>query len=359
MIVQSLWLLVELAALFLGVAFFIQLFQRRFGAARLRRWMGGPPLAAALKGIAVGFVTPFCTYSAIPMLVGLRQAGVPPAGYVAFIAAAPVLDPVLFGALVIIVGPEAALVYTALTFTAALTLALVAQRVGIERHLKPLPAVANGVVTSPSAVTLGASESMPLSVTGSTGVPMSTAALPSPSNADPHAERVGDGSTDSAAVAPEPEAGGTCGVGGSDQPWQGLGPESRRAMTAAVQLLRSVGLLLLAGVGVGLLIEAVVSPEAIATITGSNAAWSIPLAAMLGTPLYVQTSLFVPVADALAGAGVGIGAIVALTVSGAGANVPEFIILTKLAARRLIATFFGYVFCVALVGGLIAQALLG
>ena len=52
----------------------------------------------------VGFVTPFCTYSAIPMLVGFRQAGVQPAGYVAFIVAAPVLDPLLFGALVLIVG---------------------------------------------------------------------------------------------------------------------------------------------------------------------------------------------------------------------------------------------------------------
>ncbi|MEL6985440.1 MAG: permease, partial [Actinomycetota bacterium] len=134
------WLLIELAVLFLGISFLIQLFQRRFGAERLRTWMGGSPLTSALKGIAIGFVTPFCTYSAIPMLVGLRQAGVPPAGYVAFIAAAPVLDPVLFGALVVIVGLEAAMLYTAVAFAGTLTLALVAQRAGIDRHLKPLPA---------------------------------------------------------------------------------------------------------------------------------------------------------------------------------------------------------------------------
>ncbi len=310
MISRTLWLLVELTALFVGVAFAIHLFQRRFGATRLRRWMGGPPLVSALKGIAVGFVTPFCTYSAIPMLVGLRQAGVPPAGYVAFIAAAPVLDPVLFGALVIIVGIEAALVYSALTFTAALSLALIAQHVGIEQHLKPMPSLvmaqAGGVPSTPVAA-----------------APSDTACSP------------------------------------VESPWQGLQMESRPPLGAGLALLRSVGLLLLAGIAVGLLIETAISPEAVATLTGSNASWSIPLAAALGTPLYVQTSLFVPVAGALTNAGVGIGAIVALTIAGAGANVPEFIILTKLATRRLIATFFGYVFCVALVGGLTAQVVLG
>ncbi len=135
MIADTAWLLAELVALFFGVAFVIQLIQRRLGPQRLRSWMGGTPVASALKGIAIGFVTPFCTYSAIPMLVGLRQAGVPPAGYVAFITAAPVLDPVLFGALVLIVGPAAALLYALIAFTGAMTLALVAQRTNIEAHL--------------------------------------------------------------------------------------------------------------------------------------------------------------------------------------------------------------------------------
>jgi uncharacterized membrane protein YraQ (UPF0718 family) len=95
MIRDTLFLIAELAVLFLTVAFMVHLFQRRLGEERLRRWMGGRPSISALKGIGVGFITPFCTYSAIPMLVGMRRAGVPPAGYVAFIVAAPVLDPVL------------------------------------------------------------------------------------------------------------------------------------------------------------------------------------------------------------------------------------------------------------------------
>ena len=116
---STLFLVAELVVLFVGVTLGVELLQRRLGADRLRAWMGGTSVVAALKGIVVGFITPFCTYSAVPLLIGLRRAGGPAAGYVAFIVAAPVLDPVLFGALVIIVGLDVALAYLAIAFTAA------------------------------------------------------------------------------------------------------------------------------------------------------------------------------------------------------------------------------------------------
>lgn len=315
-------LLAELVVLFFGVAFVIQLMQRRLGPDRMRSWMGGSPVASALKGIAIGFVTPFCTYSAIPMLVGLRQAGVPPAGYVAFIAAAPVLDPVLFGALVLIVGPSAAALYALIAFTGAMVLALVAQRSDIEAHLKP-------VAHAPELVAVG----------------------------DRVSATRGDAPHAAVFLAAAPAETSSC--GGDQPPWQGLRREIRPATSAALALLRSVALLLLAGVAIGLAIEAFVGPEDVARVTGNNDAFSIPVAAALGTPLYFQTSLFVPIADALSEAGVGIGAIVALTIAGAGANVPEFIILSKLARKRLIAIFFAYVFIVAVMGGLLAELILG
>ena len=124
-------------------------------------------------------------------------------------------------------------------------------------------------------------------------------------------------------------------------------------------LLRSVGALLVVGVLIGLAIEALVQPEDVAAITGGGAQWSIPLAAALGTPLYVSTSLFVPIAHSLGQAGVGVGAIVALTISGAGANIPEFVVLAKLFPGAAVSVFVGYVFTLALLGGLLAQLLLG
>ncbi len=57
----------------------------------------------------------------------------------AFVVAAPVLDPILFGALLIIVGWKTASIYVGVAFAAALGLALMAEKVDLERYMKPLP----------------------------------------------------------------------------------------------------------------------------------------------------------------------------------------------------------------------------
>lgn len=313
MIADALFLIAELTALFFGVAFLVHISQRWLGEEQVKRWMGGSPVVAALKGVGVGFITPFCTYSAIPMLLGLRRAGVSPAGYVAFIVAAPVLDPVLFGALVLIVGLEAALIYLAVAFSAAMSLALIAERVDLSRYLKPLTA----------DVSAGSSRIPAMAMTG--GVAES---------ADCGDDRCS--STD-------------------EGPWRGLRPEARDATSAALALLRTLGPILLLGVGIGLGIELLIPPGVVASVAGQDNVFAIPIAAGLGTPLYFNTGLFVPIADSLAAVGVGVGAIVALTIAGAGANMPEFVILYRLARSRILAIFVGYVFAVAMVGGLLAQ----
>ncbi len=316
MITDTVVLIAELVALFFAVAFLVHISQRWLGEERLRRWMGGRPVVAALKGVGVGFVTPFCTYSAIPMLLGLRRAGVTPAGYVAFIVAAPVLDPILFGALVLIVGWTAALIYVAVSFTAAMTLALAAQRVDVSRFLKTVTA----------DVSHSGSRIPAMAVAGGFDGPS------------------GEEDCDNACTTAD------------DRGWRGLRAEAAEASAAAGSLLKSLGPILLIGVGIGLLIELLVPPEVVASVAGQDNVFAIPVAAGLGTPLYFNTELFVPIADSLAAVGVGVGAIVALTIAGAGANIPEFVILSKLARSRVLVIFIGYVFGVAMIGGLLAQA---
>ena len=303
-------LVAEIVALLLAVTFGVTLLQRRLGDETIRRWMGGPPRRAALKGIAVGFVTPFCTYSAIPVLVGMRQAGVRPAGYAAFIFAAPVVDPVLVGALAIIIGPAGAAVYVTTAFAAAFTLALIVDTVDIAPHLKPVPAL----VGQPAP---------PLRPT----VPQ----IPSPP-----------------ASCSSPE----------EAPWAGWQTELRAAWQRALALLRSMAWLIAAGVGLGLAIGLLVPTDALASIAGADNPLAVPAAAAAGVPLYFGTELFIPIGDALHAKGVGTGSIVALVIAGAGANIPEFALLTKIARGRAVGAFFAYVFAVATVAGLLTDLIL-
>ena len=78
-----------------------------------------------------------------------------------------------------------------------------------------------------------------------------------------------------------------------------------------------------------------------------------------GNASVLRTELFVPISNSLYNAGVGVGAIVALTISGAGANLPEFIVLSKMAKPGAIGIFFVYVFAIATTGGLLAHSLAG
>ena len=112
------------------------------------------------------------------------------------------------------------------------------------------------------------------------------------------------------------------------------------------------------GVVVGLGISLAVPTDSLAGIAGSQSPLAVPIAAAVGVPFYVGTELFIPIGDALRTSGVGVGAIVALTIAGAGANLPEFALLTKLARGRLVAAFFGYVFFVAVLGGLVTDLVL-
>jgi len=223
--------------------------------------------------------------------------------------AAPVLDPVLFGALVLIVGFTAAAAYLVVAFTAAMALALTAQQFDIRRWLKPLP---DSLVH------------------------------------------------DSCDAACSPVGTEACETDGGDRrAWRGWTSEAPDAARAASGLLRTMGPLLLLGVGIGLAITTLVPTSAAVEITSVSDTLAIPAAAALGTPLYINTGLFVPIADALGTAGVGTGAVIALTIAGAGANVPEFVILGRLAQPRLVAGFFGYVFATAIAGGLLAEAIVG
>ena len=221
-------LVAEMIALLLVVTLAVTLLQRRLGDATIRRWMGGPPRRAALKGIAVGFITPFCTYSAIPVLVGMRQAGVRPAGYAAFIFAAPVVDPVMIGVLAIIIGPAGAAVYLATAFAAAFLLALIVDAVDIAPHLKPVPALV-----------------------GSPDPPSSPA---QPRTLSPPAS----------CSSPD------------EAPWAGWQSEFPAAWRRAVTLLRSMAWLIAAGVGAGLAIGLLVPTEALVGIAGAHNPLAVP-----------------------------------------------------------------------------------
>jgi uncharacterized protein len=104
-----------------------------------------------------------------------------------------------------------------------------------------------------------------------------------------------------------------------------------------------VWLYVLIGIGVGAGIHGYVPENFMASIMGKDAWWSVPLAVLLGVPMYSNAAGIIPIVQALLGKGAALGTVLAFMMSVIALSLPEAIILRKVLKPRLIATFFGVV----------------
>ena len=97
------------------------------------------------------------------------------------------------------------------------------------------------------------------------------------------------------------------------------------------------------GIAVGALIHGYVPEGLLASIMGKEAWWSVPIAVMIGIPMYSNASGMIPVVQALLGKGAALGTVLAFMMSVIALSLPEMIILRKVLRMRMIVTFVGVV----------------
>jgi hypothetical protein len=114
----------------------------------------------------------------------------------------------------------------------------------------------------------------------------------------------------------------------------------------------------LAGIAVGAAIHGYVPENFLAGVMGAGAWWSVPLAVLIGIPMYSNAAGIIPVVQALLGKGAALGTVLAFMMSVIGLSLPEMIILRKVLKFRLIAVFAGVVGTGILVVGILFNALL-
>lgn len=95
------------------------------------------------------------------------------------------------------------------------------------------------------------------------------------------------------------------------------------------------------GVGIGALIHGFVPANLVEKYLSTRAWWTIPLATLLGVPLYANSVSVIPVMEALVGKGVPLGTALAFMTSIVTISIPEALILKKVMGWQLLAMFFG------------------
>jgi uncharacterized membrane protein YraQ (UPF0718 family) len=100
---------------------------------------------------------------------------------------------------------------------------------------------------------------------------------------------------------------------------------------------------ILAGIAIGAAIHGWVPQDFMASFMGRDAWWSVPLAVLIGVPMYTNAAGIIPVVQALLAKGAALGTVLAFMMSVIALSLPEMIILRKVLKVRLIATFAGVV----------------
>ena len=132
----------------------------------------------------------------------------------------------------------------------------------------------------------------------------------------------------------------------------------RRGREAVRDIVGRVWLYVVLGIAVGAGIHGYVPEGFLASIMGKGAWWSVPLAVLIGVPMYSNAAGIIPVVQALLGKGAALGTVLAFMMSVIGLSLPEAIILRKVLRPPLIAVFFGVVALGILLVGFLFNALM-
>jgi uncharacterized membrane protein YraQ (UPF0718 family) len=294
------WFLIttaELVVLFLALSFLVGLLQAWLPEERVRKMFERrSTLTGYLVGATLGAATPFCSYSTVPVLAGLLRSGAPFGPTMAFLFASPLLDPVVLGVLVFLIGVEGTVAYAVLTFLASILIGVLLAKLGLEKDVRSI----RGAVAQDEA---------PAGCEGTSGPPKVSV-------------------------------------------WGRAWSEAWGFFVPALPYL-------LLGTAAGAAIYGLVPTSWVVALAGPGQPFAIPLAAALGVPMYVNAETFFPISAALIEKGVGIGAVMALIITSMGVSVPEVALLGSLFRWRLVAALVVSVFVVAVGSGVVFALVLG
>lgn len=296
-------LFVELSVLFLLISFGVGLINQKLPAEKIQRLLGQKHGRGYFTAAALGAVTPFCSCSTIPMLVGLLRARAGFGPTMTFLFTSPLLNPIVVALFIPVLGVEVTLWYAVLALTASILAGIVLQWLKFERFIKP-------EMLEQKKSCCGTND-----------------------------------------VSPEPTS--CCSSTAKKEPtiWE-------KAWAETWDLFRSMFPYMLIAMLIGSVVHGFVPADFFATVASADNPAAIPTAALIGIPLYIRVTALLPLVGSFAAKGVSIGAIIALVIGSGGASLPEVILLKRLFYWPLMIAFLLVIFSMAVIGGYLFNLLL-
>jgi len=294
----------ELALLFIAISFVVSLINQKLPPEKIKRLLSGN----RGYGIAVslGAVTPFCSCSTLPMTIGLIQARAAFGPIMAFLFTSPLLNPFIVGLFWISFGAKITLIYSVFVVILSILSGALLQKFKFERFIRA-DIFKGSVVSQPSMTECANNENL---------------------------------CSDNKRSIPNTKS----------LNWKNL-------LLETIQQFKSFAPYMVLGVAVGAALHGYVPENTFESLAGQNLFILIPLSAIVGVFLYVRASTMVPIATSLAAKGMAMGAVMSLTIAGAGASLPEMIMMKKMFHWPLLIAFIFVVFATACITGFAIELL--
>lgn len=115
------------------------------------------------------------------------------------------------------------------------------------------------------------------------------------------------------------------------------------AKEQVIETIKKVAVYIVVGVGIGAFIHNFIPEHIIESVLGGNKFYSVPLATIVGVPMYADIFGTIPVAESLLIKGAGLGTVLAFMMAVTTLSLPSIIMLSKVVKRKLMIVFISIV----------------
>ena len=236
-------------------------------------------LGANTLAALLGTVTPFCSCSSIPLFMGFTSAGIPLGVSFSFLISSPLVD---LGSLVLLTsvfGGGIAVAYVAVGLVLAVIGGSIIERLGMEDQIEDFIREAARQIGSVDL------QSPTLSTAGRLDY----------------------------------------------------------AKNQVLSTVRKVAPYVLVGIAIGAAIHNFIPQAFVERVLGSGQWYSVPLATLVGAPMYADIFGTIPIAESLYAKGAGLGTVLSFMMAVTALSLPSLVMLRKAVKPKLLAVFTGIV----------------
>lgn len=243
-----------------------------------------PKILAHIFAALFGAITPFCSCSSIPLFIGFIEAKIPFGVAMSFLITSPMINEIAILVLAGVLGIKITLIYVITGICVGVIVGFIMGELGFEKYLQDyLKKLSSNTKFC------------------------------------------------------------TCSCSGTKTNLTFMN-RFKDAFYYAKELMQKIWLFVLLGVGVGAFLHGYVPQEFFMKYMGNNNFYSVPLAVIIGIPLYADATTIIPIAQVLIHKGAAIGTVLVFMMSVVGLSLPEMIILSRVMKRELIIRYVIFMF---------------